>query len=269
MTRQPRAPKHGLTFSPGAHRYTLDGKHVPGVTTIIGCLDKPAIPKWAAKQVALYVAENADAVETLRTLGEGAMTKALADVPWKRRDDAADRGTTIHDIAERLLLDEDVDVPDELVPVAEHLLQFFDDWHIEPILLESAVGSREHWYAGTLDLIAKYRRPDTGDEGVAIMDYKSGKAIYPETAMQMVAYANADFYGIEGNEQPLPAVDASFGVHTRADGYDVHPLQFGPAIFDEFLTIRRTFDAVKRMRGDWRKPGTSYVGIAIQERVAS
>jgi hypothetical protein len=261
-----KRPTNGLRFSPGAHRYTLDGKHVPGVTTILGCLDKPAIPKWAAKMVATYVAENPDAVETLRTLGENGMVKALAEIPWKKRDDAATRGTTIHDIAERLLLDEEVDVPDELVPVAENLLRFFEDWRIEPVLLEAAVGSREHWYAGTLDLIARYRRPDTGHTGVAILDYKSGKAIYPEASMQLVAYANAEFHGLEGDERPIPECDAAFGIHARSDGYDVHELNFGPKVFDEWLRIRATHDVVKRMRGDWKQPGSGYVGVAIQSR---
>jgi hypothetical protein len=268
MARRSTPPARGLRFSAGNHQYRLDGKHVPGVTTILGCLDKPALPKWAAKSVAEYVANNPDAVETLRSLGESGMAKALADIPWKKRDDAASRGTRIHDIAERLLLDEDVDVPDELVPAAENLLAFFDAWQIEPVLLEAAVGSREHWYAGTLDLIARYRRPDTGATGVAIVDYKSGKAIYPEAAMQLAAYAGAEFHGLEGDEHPLPEVDAALGVHVRSDGFDVHELKHGPDVFAEWVIIRQTFDAVKRMRGDWKQPGSGYVGIAVQDGAA-
>lgn len=261
--RATRTRPRGLRFTPGNHRYTLDGKWCPGVTTVLGCLDKPAIPRWAAKQVAEYVAANPDAVETLRSLGDTSMVKALAEIPWKRRDDAADRGTTIHDIAERLLLGEEVDVPDELVGVAESLLRFFDDWRIEPILLEQAVASRTHRYAGTLDLIARYRRPDTAAEGVAILDYKSGKTIYPEAAMQLAAYAGAEFYGLDGDEHPIPAVDAAFGVQPRSDGYDVHELRHGPDVFAEFIAIRNTYDVVKRMRGDWDRPGSGYVGVAI------
>ena len=37
--------RKGLRFSEATHRYWLDGKPVPGVTGIIGVLDKPAIPK--------------------------------------------------------------------------------------------------------------------------------------------------------------------------------------------------------------------------------
>lgn len=255
----------GLRFTPGSHRYYLDGQPVPGVTTILGCLDKPAIPKWAAKTVAQYVADNPDAVETLRSLGESGMVKALADVPWKKRDDAATRGTTLHDYAEALLLGEEVDVDDELVPVIEHALQFMEDWQIEPVATESAVGSREHWYAGTADLFANYTRPDTGHMGVAIFDWKSGKALYPEYAWQLNAYAFAEFAGLNGDEVALPKCDAAFGVHIRADGYDVAPFAFGREVFDEFLTIRRTFDVVKRGRGDWKVPGSGHVGIMIQK----
>lgn len=260
---KPRA--RGLRFTPANHRYYLDGQPVPGVTTILGCLDKPAIPKWAAKTVAQYVADNPDAVETLRSLGESGMVKALADVPWKKRDDAGARGTTLHDYAEALLRGDEVDVDDELVPVIEHALQFMEDWQIEPIATEVAVASREHWYAGTADLFANYTRPDTGHMGVAIFDWKSGKALYPEYAWQLNAYAFAEFAGLEGNEESLPACDAAFGVHIRSDGYDVAPFAFSPEVFDEFLAIRRTFDVVKRGRGDWKTPGSGHVGVMIQK----
>lgn len=254
----------GLKFYPGSHRYKLDGAWVPGVTTILGVLDKPAIPKWAAQQVAEYVADHPDGVETLRNMGRGPMVDALKRLPWERRDKAAARGTTLHDHAERILRGEEVEVDDELVPVIESALRFLDEWQIEPVAIEVAVGSREHRYAGTADLFAKYVRPDTGEAGIAIMDWKSGKAIYPEYAYQLAAYAGAEFYGLDGNEAPVPPVDAAFGVQIRADGYDVHELASGPDVFDEFVMIRRTFEAVKRARGNWKVPGSGYVSVAIQ-----
>jgi hypothetical protein len=35
-------------------------------------------------------------------------------------------------------------------------------------------------------------------------------------------------------------------------------------VFEEFLTIRRTFDIAKRAEGDWKVPGSGYVGAAVQ-----
>ena len=260
----PTRPPAGLKFSPAAHRYWLDGKPVPGVTGIIGVLDKPAIPKWAAGMVAEYVADNPDGVEHLRSMGRGPMIAALKNIPWEKRDTAGKRGNILHDYAEQIARGDDIDVDDEHVPVIEGAITFMEQWRIEPLLIEAPVASREHWYAGTLDLIARYRHPVTGHEGVAIFDWKSGKAIYPEYAMQLAAYAHAEFTGLAGDEQPIPECDASFGVHIRADGYDVYPFEFGSHVHDEFVTIRTTYEIVKRMRGDWKRPGSGYVGLAIQ-----
>ena len=259
-------PSRGLRFAPGNHTYRLDGQHVPGVTTILGILDKPAIPKWAARVVAEYVADNPDGLEHLRAMGRGPMVEALRNMPWQRRDEAADRGTTLHDFAERILNGEDVelDESDPLLPVVENAIAFMEDWRIEPLLVEAACASREHRWAGTLDLIATYTRPDTGHSGVGVFDWKSGKALYPEYVWQLAAYGHAEFTGLGGDEQPIPECDAAFGVQIRADGYDVAPFAYGPDIYDEFLLIRRTYDVVKAGRGDWKRPGSGHVGIHIQ-----
>lgn len=254
----------GLRFNPKTHRYWLDGKPVPGVTTILSVLDKPAIPKWAAAQVAEYVADHPDGIETLRQMGRAPMIHALKNIPWQKRDDAGTRGNILHDYAEQLLRGQDVEVADEHVPVMENALAFMDQWRIEPLLIEAPVASRQHRYAGTLDLIARYTHPATGRRGTCIADWKSGKALYPEYAMQLSAYAFAEFTGLGGDEKPLPKCDAAFGVQIRADGYDVAPFEFGPHVYQEFLTIRETYDIAKRMRGDWKVPGSGYVGLLIQ-----
>ncbi len=247
----------GLRFYPASHRYKLDGQWVPGVTTILGVLNKPALPKWAATSVAEWVADNPDRLDEMRHDGRGPLVAYLKEIPWSARDKAADRGTAFHSYAERILLGEHVEVPEEHVGLVESALRFMEDYRIEPIMVEGRVGSREHGYAGTFDLIADSRA------GRIIADWKSSKRIYPETAMQNVAYAYADFVG-EGDEaQPVPEVERSFGVHVRDDGYDVHELTFGPDVFAEWLTIRTTYDIHKRMGGDWRRPGSGYVGAPL------
>lgn len=264
-TRRRPTSQRGLTFNPHNHQYRLDGEWVPGVTTIIGVLNKEAIPKWAAERVASYVAENPDGVETLRSLGVKGMVSALKEIPWKQRDDAADRGVTIHDYADVILRGEEADVVEELVPVVENAIEFMDDWQIEPLLVEVAIGHRRDKWAGTADLFAKYRRPDTGHHGIGVFDWKSGKALYPEFAWQFSAYGHGEFHGLRGDEHPLPECDASFGVHIRADGYDVAPFKYGPDIYDEFLQIRRAYDIAKRGRGNWKVPGSGHLGVLIQK----
>jgi len=258
-------PTRGLRFYPAAHRYKLDGEWVPGVTTIIGVLDKPALPKWAAESVAEFVTDNAEAVEALRTMGRQPMVNALKAMPWQKRDDAATRGTTFHDLAERIARGEQVEVPPEQVGLVESALAFMEDWHIEPVLIEQTVASREHLWAGRLDLAADHNKGPR-----AIFDWKSGKRIYTSAAFQLNAYGHAEFYGEDGDEHPMAdvGIEAAWGVHIREDGYDVLPLRYGPDIYAEFLAIRAVYEINKRAEGNWRIPGTGYVGAPYVKDVA-
>jgi hypothetical protein len=234
------------------------------VTGILGVLDKPALIKWAAGLVAEFVADNPDGVETLRRMGRGPLVKALSDLPDSTKNKAGKRGNILHDYAEELLHGREVEVAQEHIPVMESALAFMEAWHIEPLLVERSVASRKDRWAGTFDLIAQYTRPDTGHKGTAIFDWKSGKALYPEYVWQLNAYAHAEFYNLlVDGEAELPACDAAFGVQIREDGYTVAPFEFGPHIYDEFVTIRQTYDIAKRGRGDWKRPGSGYVGIPI------
>lgn len=257
-----RAQQRGLKFYPSSHRYRLDGEWVPGVTTILGdAIPKHALPKWSAKSVAEYVARNRETVERLWDIGENAAVAALKEVPWAERDAAGRRGTEVHDLAERYVKGEAVEVPDEIAGHVEACADFIEAWDIQPVLVEAVVGSREHWYAGKLDLVA-----DSAKAPRAIFDWKTSRSgIFSETAFQTTAYAFAEFHGQDGDESPMTdlGIEAAFGVHLRADGYDVYPLRFGPDVFAEFALLCQSRLAIKRAQGDWRTPGTGYVGIAI------
>lgn len=243
MTDKPK----GLIFRPGNHSYFLDGKRVDGVTTLIkGGMPAPALMYWSARSVAEYVAANRDQVERLYDMGHAPMVAALKEVPWQARDEAAVKGTEVHMLAEQIVGGEEVDVPEHLVSHVEACVAFLDEWAIKPVLVEESVGSREHGYAGTLDLVA-----ESCHAPLAIYDYKTSKSgIYLETAFQENAYAHAEFYGTGGEEQPLPDIKAAFGVHIRADGWDVYPLAFGQEIFDEFLAIAAVARIAKRAKGN-------------------
>jgi hypothetical protein len=257
-----KPPAKGLVFYPASHRYKLDGEWVQGATTIIGVLDKSkALMSWAAESVALFVADQPSTVDLMNQHGgHDPLVAFLKAIPNQRRDDAAARGTKFHDFAERILLGETVEVPPEQVGMVESALAFLDDYKIEPTLVEAVVGSREHQYAGKADLFANK----------AIWDWKSGKRIYPSTVFQLAAYAGAEFYvDADGKEQPIPECEAAYGVHIREDGYDVYPLRFGPDVFAEFVNILETFRINKRAEGNWKIPGTGYVGVPhVREGVA-
>lgn len=243
----PKPARPGLKFSPGNHQYRLDGKPVQGVTSIIGILDKPAIPRWAAGQVAEYVISNPDGVNQLRAMGEGPAIAALKAIPWQKRDEAAVRGTDVHALADQIINGHPVEVPDHLLAHVEGYVRFLDDWQVEPILTEFAVGSREHWYAGTADALVKCGRgPWAG--ATVLWDWKTSRGVYGETALQTGAYAGAEFHGLAGDEHPIPTVERLGVVHVTEHGSAVHDLGDPAEAFGVFKHVRYLAS-----RKDWLK----------------
>lgn len=240
------------------HSYRLDGKPVQGVTTLIGKgVPKPALPNWAARSVAEYVADaDPGDLDALRRLGRDGMIKALKDVPWRDRDAAAGRGTEIHAIAERLSRGEEVRRTDAIEPIwgyVEACVRFLDEWRISVVLTETVIGSRRHRYAGTLDLIA-----DLPDGRRALFDYKTSRSgVWGETALQLAAYRHADFYlDGDGHEQPMSElqIGTAYAVHLRPDGYSVHPIDTSNEVFDMFrcaaYIARRADDVMRSWVGE-------------------
>ena len=75
------------------YQHPATGELVPSVTNILNVLNKPALPRWAAK----VVAEQAVAMrESLTKLDEAEAVDILKGSPWRNSTRAADRGTTIH-----------------------------------------------------------------------------------------------------------------------------------------------------------------------------
>lgn len=221
-----------LKFSEKAHRYWLDGKPVPGVTTLIGNgWPKPALVRWAAKSVAEYVADNPDGVEQLRTMGRGPMVDALKGVPWQQRDTAAAKGTEVHAYAEHLVHGEDVDVPDHLVGYVENYAKLLDQTRIEPLMTEVRLANRTWWYAGTSDLIASI----AGE--TVLIDLKTSSGVYGEYALQCAAYARSEFYlgdGGDDEEQPFPEISRIGAIHLQESHARLH---WFPVAVDEAFKV--------------------------------
>ena len=237
-----------LIFNEKAHKYRLDGRPIPGVTTLIGGgLPKPALTYWSAQTVAEYVADHDAEIEQLRGMGRGPMVAALKEVPWQKRDKAAIRGTDVHDLAERLVAGEEVDVPEHLTGHVESCVRFLDEWQPTPLVVERPLAHRAHWWAGKPDLIA---RMPNGE--VWLWDYKTADSgVFPETALQLAAYSHAEFYVDEdGNEQPLPHIDRCAAVHLRADGYSVIPVKADDDAYKTFRHIAFVANAAKRMKDE-------------------
>ena len=144
---------------------TEDGKRVPGVTTILGVIAKPALVRWANKM-------GLDGIDTNKYV-----------------DRLADIGTLAHYLIQCKLTNVEPDLstwsPEQL-DKATNSVKSFDAWAgqhaIEVIDTELALVSEKYRYGGTVDILARV----DGVEGV--VDLKTSKAIYDEHLYQAAAY---------------------------------------------------------------------------------
>lgn len=170
-------------------RQYRDGKkRLPGVTTVIGSvLAKPALVWWAAGIASEVTAEALAAgipVDQALELGRKAHNV--------RRDAAADAGTLAHSYVEQWLAHESlaVDLADEQQAKAFAAARRLIDWveqaesagRIEVLGSEVPIVDVASGYGGTLDMVVKLG-------GIPhIVDFKTGKGVYDETAIQLGAY---------------------------------------------------------------------------------
>ena len=207
------------------HSYLLDGEKVLGATTILSkSIPKPALIAWAANESAKFAVNQWDELAAMPIVDRLDRIKK----EWRGvRDRAALRGTEVHNLAERVVHGEEVEVPDHLAGHLEAYIKFLDDFKVMPVLVEKPVFSRTYKYAGTFDLIAEI-------DGVRwLLDIKTNASgVYPETALQLAAYRYADFY-IEDDfsEHELPEVERTGVIHVTAAGYELVPVL---ADLDEF-----------------------------------
>ena len=156
------ATDHVLTFDPVEHRYTLDGRDVPGVTTVINqTIRRPELEKWRE----WVGTEEADRI----------------------RDEAAEHGTLLHAAAATIASDVE-DIPFGMDRgFAESYAEFaawFEANVDEVFATEMPVYDATFWYAGTADLVARLKGRKLAD----LIDYKSTWNTYPSMRLQTAAY---------------------------------------------------------------------------------
>src|SRR6185312_3087438 len=87
---------HELAFDEAKHRYTWNGIPVPSVTTILNCVAKPVLVRWAVKKTA----DNwLEAMKAGRTDYDD-VYKESKNIYRKTAEDAAAIGTNVHQYAE-------------------------------------------------------------------------------------------------------------------------------------------------------------------------
>lgn len=229
----------GLTRD-AAHIYTAeyDGPPVviPGVTGILKVLDKPAIVPWAQRIVAEAAINHRGDLESWVQVGgvenAVALLKGAAET---QRDAAANRGSAVHSLAEAIVKGQPVTVPVELAPYVLAYQSWIEKFQPDFLAVEEMVCSLEYQYAGTLDSIAVI----AGETW--LLDIKTSKGYYPETALQLAAYGHAEFIGRENDpvQYAIPPIDQYGVIHVTPAGAELIPYDVTDVEFAAFLAVKR------------------------------
>ena len=229
---------------------------------ISGGLPKPFLLPWVAKITAEEAVKKHKVLASLIESGdERAAVDLLKGARYRDMGTKADRGTIVHAALEGYLAGKGIDNEAILEQLREAhvprtmwksaglmingLMEFLFDEEPEVYWSEATVYSREHGYAGTADLIAKMRIG--GSLVPVILDVKTSKRIYDETALQLCAYARADFVGLDdGTEAPLvpttgrkKAPPIEYGVVVRptpSGGYEKATFALTDEVHELFLS---------------------------------
>ena len=191
------------------YRHPNTGDLVPSVTNIIGVLDKPALPRWSALEVAKKAWELR---LSLPNMEQDDAVDVLKGAPWRKSTRAADRGTTIHAYLEARMLGLTPEIVEgEALRYRDAAEAWLDDWQPEVIATERTVFGPD--YAGTGDLWCMR------DGKVTIVDFKTSKAIYKEAALQIAALWAAPVQA-DGTVDPAPDDAEGWVVRIGEDGYE-------------------------------------------------
>ncbi|MFA5636230.1 MAG: hypothetical protein WC977_10025 [Anaerovoracaceae bacterium] len=187
----------------------------PSVSMIVGLLDKSgALAGSAAKITAEYAYDEMDSWEGLPRDDAIKRIKSEYRRQWSAK---AEIGSAAHHQIATWLATLDDGPPtielDESLPLLSAAMAFVGD-RVEKVgASEVTIWNHTYQYAGTADALV---RLNTGE--IAIVDWKTGR-IYPETILQLTAYAHGETLLHDGvtkqMDQPITKLIA---VHLNADG---------------------------------------------------
>lgn len=185
----------------GLRYYSWRGRKLPSVTSIRRLAGVPfGLHNWAISKVVDRAidewrdigAELAKADPAAVQLVRHRLRKAATD----ERDAAAALGTAVHDAAaEGKALG---DVSPEVAPKLRQYLDWLRVSGAEVLASEFQCWNLSIGYAGTADLLCRFP-----DGSIWVIDLKTGKGIYGEYALQLMAYLMAEFVGEDDDIDPV------------------------------------------------------------------
>lgn len=176
-----------IVFESFRHQYTCEGRVIPGCTTALGILSKPALLYWAANMASDYWRDNIKPGQSLDEIQIDQLWQRAKKAHTQKKTDSASLGSFVHKWVEEYIKGTNPELP--INPEMRGSVQKFLDWvkehKVEFLLSEQLVFSKEYEYAGTTDFICKI------DGKLWLGDLKTSNGIYDEYVAQCASYLNA------------------------------------------------------------------------------
>lgn len=241
--------------------YTHPGNHkaVPSITNIKGIKSIDALKYFYSKECAAYAADN---ISRLATLERDEIFSLVKGAPFRRKpleENPSAIGDIIHgyidqDIKRTLggntepevnplvYIDREgyaLESPRTVRNMWRQYEGFRDKYNPKWVDSEFTVWSDTYGYAGTADWSAFIGK------SLVLGDTKSGKGVYPDTAMQLAALAKADYIlDADGNQRELPRFERFAILHVRPMFTRLVPVEHIDEWFAAFLGLKACFDTV-------------------------
>lgn len=212
---------------------TSTGELVPGVTTILSLRAKPALVDWAFR-----IGKSNPELNSVR----------------EYVDDLASIGSAAHAILDAHLKDTEADVsdftPNEVTAAKNSVARYFD-WakgkEVKVIYADLEMTSDLWRFGGKLDVFADI------DGRKTVLDFKTGRAIYDESLMQVAAYAEL----LKERGERVDEIRILQIGRTGAEGFSERVVDDWSNYWLAFLALRQLYDIEKAIqRGDkWQPHG--------------
>lgn len=246
LYRHPTTPMEKIADRTEAYQ---NGLIVPSVTNIIDVLNKPFLMDWYARLSAQAAVDVSFEHPGLIQQKPDKAKKWISEAAIRYTKQAADLGTRVHDVVEKLSRGEtglyyDADVQ----PFVNSWHDFVDTFQPEFLYMEAtcygAVPNNRNsntqsklGYAGTTDFICRINNK------LYAADYKTGRSIHTEAALQLAALVNSYEIVLDDDQTiEMPKIDGGIVVHLTAKGFSVYPTDPFNEAWETFIDLRQIWD---------------------------